>query len=88
MQVDIEFVGGPLDGKVIGVLDAGESAPSVIQMIADPPDDPADYPSTLVPGTIVERYRAPAEGAETDEAVIDHSEGKPVKYRYEGRGVT
>ena len=88
MQVDIEFVGGPLDGKVIGVLDAGESAPSVIQIMSDPPDDPDDWPDALAPGTPVERYRAPAEGAEIDEAVIDHSEGKPVKYRYDGRGVT
>lgn len=84
-QVDIEFVGGPYDGKVIGVPDPGESAPEYIQMVADPPDDPADYPSTLVPGTVVDRYRAPAPGAETDEAVQAYGEGWPVKYRYAGR---
>jgi hypothetical protein len=87
-QVDIEFVGGPYDGKVIGVSDAGESAPSVIQMITDPPDDPADYPSLLEPGISVYRYLAPAAGAETEEAVAAFTEGRPIKYRYEGRGVS
>lgn len=85
MQVDIEFVGGPYDGKVIGVPDAGESAPSVIQMVADPPADPADYPSTLIPGTVVDRYRAPAPGLETEQAVQAFADGRPVKYRYVGR---
>lgn len=85
-QVDIELVGGPHDGRVFGVADPGEHAPSVIQIVADPPDDPADYPSTLVPGTVVDRYRAPVPSEELDEAVIDHSEGRPVKYRYDGRG--
>lgn len=88
VQVDIEFVGGPHDGKVIGIPDAGESAPAVIQTIADPPEDPADYPSTLVPGTVVDQYRAPLPGAEIEEAVVAHSEHRPVKYRYIGRSVT
>jgi len=83
-QVDIEFVGGPYDGKVIGVPDAGESAPEYIQMIVDPPSDYGDWPETLSPGAVVDRYRAPAPGAETDEAVQAYGEGKPVKYRYVG----
>lgn len=85
MQVDIEFVGGPYDGKVIGVPDAGESAPSVIQMIVDPPHDPTEYLKHLAPGTEVDRYRAPAPGLETEQAVQAFADGRPVKYRYVGR---
>jgi hypothetical protein len=84
-QVDIEFVGGPYDGKVIGVPDPGEAAPRYIQMMVDPPSDYDDWPEALSQGAVVDRYRAPAPGVETDEAAQAYGEGRPVKYRYAGR---
>lgn len=90
MQVGIEFVGGPYDGKVIGVYVDLEAtgAPQSIDLVADPGLDPALWAQQIEEGTEVERYRGPAGEDELEEAMKALVGECPVKYRYTGRAMS
>lgn len=86
-QVDFEFVGGPYDGKVIGVkVDFDKTAaPRIMDLVVNPDPDPEKWPQQIEEGTLVERYRAPAGDEELAQAVVAYAAGAPVKYRYVGQ---
>jgi hypothetical protein len=88
-ELEIEFVGGPQDGKVITIhipqfLDG---APEWVQTPADRTLGHLTWGQRLPSGTVVDRYRAPDGNDELAAAEAAYENGEPVKYRYAGQSV-
>lgn len=88
-QLEIEFVGGPYDGKTITIHIPPflGGAPQWIQSPVDAVTDPRQFGERLDPGTLCDRYRAPAGDEELAAAEAAYEAEAPVKYRYAGQGV-
>lgn len=88
-ELEIEFVGGPYDGKTITITIPPfvGGAPEMIQSPVDVSVTAALWPERLMPGTLVDQYCAPAGDEELRAASAAYDAEEPVKYRYVGQGV-
>lgn len=85
-EFTLEFFGGPGDGDTLTVeIPPGmEGAPEHVDILVGP-SDPTLWADQIAPGTVVDRYRAPAGDEELLRAEAAFADRRPVKYVYTGR---